>query len=96
MKVASDQSSVMVVRREEFRKASVSAGVAQIFNLLYSRLVIGTASGQPTRSGFQIRDTAECNSALRVGRPSPGQTEAVAEFLGFLETHPHFSLITAY
>ena len=57
--------------------ASVLAGVAQISNLLYRRVVVGRALDKPTRSGLQIRDTAECNSALRVGRPSPAKTEAL-------------------
>jgi hypothetical protein len=45
--------------------------VAQISNLLYRRIAFGKTSrltvpvGHSTVSGLQIRDTAECNSALR-------------------------------
>jgi len=47
------------------------SGVAQICNLLYRRIAFGKSSAAPpafalaTASGLQIRDTAECNSALR-------------------------------
>src|SRR5438046_2652878 len=54
-------------------KLFVGAGhfVAQIFNLLYRRLVVGLVSAVSSLLGFserrrlQICDTAECNSALR-------------------------------
>jgi hypothetical protein len=45
--------------------------VAQIFNLLYRRFVIGKARLLPTLAilptirGLQTRDTADCKSALR-------------------------------
>ena len=38
--------------------------VAQIFNLLYRRLAVGRASAFADRGGLQIRDTADCKSAL--------------------------------
>ncbi len=44
------------------------AGVAQISNLLYRRIAFGGLSEYRTASGLQIRDTAECNSALRSRR----------------------------
>jgi len=53
--------------------------VAQIFNLLYRRVALGWAMDvphapdDPELRGLQIRDTAECNSALR------GQGEAARE-----------------
>jgi hypothetical protein len=54
-----------------FRKDSCrSAGVAQISNLPYRRIVFGRApvlpksSASAAASGLQIRDTAEWNSAL--------------------------------
>jgi hypothetical protein len=40
-------------------------GVAQIFNLLYRRIAFGMAPDLAAASGLKIRDTAECNSALR-------------------------------
>src|SRR6516225_7548472 len=55
--------------------------VAQIFNLLYRRIVFGRAwpllmrVGAWTPGGLQVRDTAECNSALRWQCPdAPSQT----------------------
>ncbi|MBI2947721.1 MAG: hypothetical protein HYY23_08735 [Verrucomicrobia bacterium] len=45
------------------RKASVFAGVAQIFNLLYRRIAFGSRSSASTRCGFQIRDTAQRGEA---------------------------------
>ena len=45
---------------------SVSAGVAQIFNLPYRRLAVGRPLTSRKSSGFQIRDTADCKSALRL------------------------------
>src|SRR5262245_15940517 len=53
--------------------AERNPGVAQICNLPYRRIAFGKAlvwsSASVPRSacGFQIRDTAECNSALRLG-----------------------------
>jgi hypothetical protein len=38
--------------------------VAQIFNLLYRRISFGKGLVVSQRSGIQIRETAECNSAL--------------------------------
>jgi hypothetical protein len=59
-------------------KKCVGGGVAQACSLLFRRLSVGSAArspGRPEKSercGFQIRDTAECNSALRGLRlPSP-------------------------
>ncbi len=40
------------------------ADVAQIFNLLYRRIAFGRPSKLRRARGLQIRDTAECNSAL--------------------------------
>ena len=56
--------------------------VAQICNLLYRRIAFGRPSkstpppGPSARSGLQIRDTAEFNSALRVEEfcPAPMRT----------------------
>ena len=51
--------------------------VAQICNLLYRRIVFGSSpqiAGRPewpAPGGLQIRDTAECNSALRWLRRQP-------------------------
>ena len=48
-----------------------SAGFQSVFNLLYRRIAFGkappvrNAQGCPTPCGLKIRDTAECNSALR-------------------------------
>jgi len=54
-----------------FENSRSSAGdVAQIANLRYRRIVFGGSSqwvesfAQPAAGGLQIRDTAECNSAL--------------------------------
>ena len=54
--------------------AFARSDVAQICNLLYRRIAFGRASALlnasefRAASGLQIRDTAECNSALRRGR----------------------------
>jgi hypothetical protein len=42
-----------------------AAGVAQIYNLPYCRITFGRPSQLRAAGGLQIRDTAECNSALR-------------------------------
>jgi len=49
-------------------RRSIPTAVAQVGNLLYRRLAIGEAaegSGVPTVCGLTIRDTADCQSALR-------------------------------
>jgi hypothetical protein len=49
--------------------------VAQIFNLLYRQVALDRAAANSTRAGratpcgLQVRDTAECNSALQTKRP---------------------------
>jgi len=43
----------------------VATDVAQIFNLLYRRIAFGRPWQLREAGGLQIRDTAECNSALR-------------------------------
>jgi len=47
-----------------------ATGVAQIFNLRYRRIVFGRSLQQHEAGGLQIRDTAECNSALRASLPA--------------------------
>ena len=42
-----------------------ATGVAQIFNLLYRRIAFGRPLQLREAGRLQIRDTAECNSALR-------------------------------
>ena len=39
--------------------------VAQVGNLLYRRLAVGLRSDRLEASGLPIRDTADCQSALR-------------------------------
>jgi hypothetical protein len=58
---------------EQDRGSRVTANVAQVFNLPYRRLVVGRplrgrCLEHATSCGLQIRDTAECNSALRCWR----------------------------
>jgi hypothetical protein len=47
-----------------------ATGVAQIFNLLYRRIAFGRPLQMREAGGLQIRDTAECNSALRSLQPA--------------------------
>ena len=64
----------MKILLDECVQSSPAACVAQIFNLPYRRIGFGRTL-EPREAGrLQIRDTAECNSALpRLQTKAPGE-----------------------
>ena len=55
----------MKILLDECVQSSPAACVAQIFNLPYRRIGFGRTLEPREAGGLQIRDTAECNSALQ-------------------------------